>query len=71
LKKERNKQARKRKQEIEKQTKKQARSNQEEKGKQANQEASKQTLSHVLGLGRYTLSHKPSRPSSKRAKNVK
>jgi hypothetical protein len=68
LKKERNKQARKRKQEREKQTKKQARSKQKEKGKQANQEASKQTLPHVLGFGRYPLSHKPSRPSKREAK---
>ena len=68
LKKERNKQARKREQEREKQTKNQARSKQREKDKQTNQEASKQTLPHVLGFGRYPLSHKPSRPSKREAK---
>jgi hypothetical protein len=36
--------------------------------REANQEANKQTLPHVLGFGRYPLSHKPSRPSSKKAK---
>jgi ABC-type enterochelin transport system ATPase subunit len=39
------------------------------KRKQTNQEASKQTLSHVLGFGRYPLSHKPSRPSKREAKS--
>jgi ABC-type enterochelin transport system ATPase subunit len=71
MKNERNKQVKKIKQERETQTKKQAKSKQKEKGKQANQEANKQTLPHILGFGRYPLSHKPSRPSSKREKNVK
>jgi hypothetical protein len=38
------------------------------KGEQANQEASKQIPPHVLGFGRYPLSHKPSRPSKREAK---
>jgi hypothetical protein len=41
------------------------------KGKQANQKASKQTLPHVLGFGRYLLSHKPSRPSKKEKKKTR
>jgi len=56
------------KQKREKQTKKQARSKQKEKDKQANQEASTQTLPHVLGFGRYPLFHKPSCPSKREAK---
>jgi hypothetical protein len=38
-------------------------------GKQANQKARKQTLPHVLGFGRYPLSHKPSHPSKREAKS--
>jgi hypothetical protein len=72
LKKERNKQARKRKQEREKQSKNKQEANKRKKAnKQTKKQASKQTLPHVLGFGRYPLSHKPSRPSKRKEKNTR